>query len=1141
MSEPMDIPEDSKQDVAEEMLDDSEGNMAADGSEGTESAPNVTDKIPVPDPPKVELSQDEMRRRRLETLANKSVVQGTAPKVVKLDDSEASFKSASSSIGSSSLPVSSVQAIPKRKNVAASPTQSSPSFRSQQETTVQLLSRLFRVDVGVASPSVTPDEAVVQLPRVASLLEESSMFSNSNDMLSMVLSERLSLVPGTSNALSPRDVVTGVKKPSQPVSQGQGAVSQSPPKKFVVLGSSLPSQSNLSSSLPSYSQGSVLTHSPRGAGCGGRAERLGYLIDSYEAINLEFKAKASTGPVRSTLEDWRSIVVRYSVLVLRGHLDDDSTHVNGLMDSVLVPHLLERYGETGLPGGFLIDLMMQASTSQECFKDIFTPVLWGLARQILFQMDDIKVAVAVLADLVEARIPATGPKLFCSLFGAIMGHAEQPAHAVELFTTLLLGPFLRYSTFGRDNLQLRGRILAASSSVTSCIAVERVELLTVQDNCHRVVKALLLQSDCRSAVMKFFHYLVDCFSSKERMFKNRALTTIKVAAPLDEEHGALVNALYVMQEMSRKIKLDKVDGTYLYNRRHVLVADKARTKMDSEQARAYVSSLPAGSDNPPSFNTECFFVTAFLQHLTVPAVQHELESLNRQERYLEHLIRRAQHDSNQREHDEFSSILTVTKSEQSSVSIVHDDPKFVSNNFEFYSLLAEWIVSLVSKQCTLPLSSEVPPVFAALPDYFVQDILDFLTCLLSRHPSERQQLSFPKEQWDKLVAFLLIFCCSPAYFSNPNIMERFFQIVYIAFTGHRHVNTLQDNLALHPLSAPNLVPSVVRFYNDVGLLDDPGTQFTSRFRMSLVLVKLESYPQHMEAMRDLAKQTSIDSPFVRFMNAMINDTTHVLDESLTLLQSIHEIEVEKANAVTWTKLGQDGQRRKLQKLSQYEERCRLFFNLTKGTLDLLHYLSRIVPSAFMRAELTAPLASMMNFTLQQLCGSNSGKLSVTNPEKYYFFPDQMLSLLTDVYLHLESKEFMEAVAKDDRSYDPLLFGVCARNLFSRGTKTEEQVQKFSTFGDRVHELYIRNVNMEQLTADAPSDFRDPIMDTLMEDPVILPSGLRVDRGVISRHLLNESTDPFNRQPLTLDKLVPDVDLKRRIDAWVTEKLATKKE
>lgn len=46
------------------------------------------------------------------------------------------------------------------------------------------------------------------------------------------------------------------------------------------------------------------------------------------------------------------------------------------------------------------------------------------------------------------------------------------------------------------------------------------------------------------------------------------------------------------------------------------------------------------------------------------------------------------------------------------------------------------------------------------------------------------------------------------------------------------------------------------------------------------------------------------------------------------------------------------------------------------------------------------------------------------------------------------------------------------------------------------------------------------MDTLMVDPVILPSGVVMDRSIITRHLLNSQTDPFNRQPLTEDELKP---------------------
>lgn len=53
---------------------------------------------------------------------------------------------------------------------------------------------------------------------------------------------------------------------------------------------------------------------------------------------------------------------------------------------------------------------------------------------------------------------------------------------------------------------------------------------------------------------------------------------------------------------------------------------------------------------------------------------------------------------------------------------------------------------------------------------------------------------------------------------------------------------------------------------------------------------------------------------------------------------------------------------------------------------------------------------------------------------------------------------------------------------------------------------------------------DPLMDTLMADPVVLPSGTIMDRPIITRHLLNSQTDPFNRQPLTEEELKPGPSL-----------------
>jgi ubiquitin conjugation factor E4 B len=47
------------------------------------------------------------------------------------------------------------------------------------------------------------------------------------------------------------------------------------------------------------------------------------------------------------------------------------------------------------------------------------------------------------------------------------------------------------------------------------------------------------------------------------------------------------------------------------------------------------------------------------------------------------------------------------------------------------------------------------------------------------------------------------------------------------------------------------------------------------------------------------------------------------------------------------------------------------------------------------------------------------------------------------------------------------------------------------------------------------------MATIMRDPVILPSSRTiVDRSTIKSYLLSETRDPFNRQPLTIEEVIP---------------------
>lgn len=96
-----------------------------------------------------------------------------------------------------------------------------------------------------------------------------------------------------------------------------------------------------------------------------------------------------------------------------------------------------------------------------------------------------------------------------------------------------------------------------------------------------------------------------------------------------------------------------------------------------------------------------------------------------------------------------------------------------------------------------------------------------------------------------------------------------------------------------------------------------------------------------------------------------------------------------------------------------------------------------------------------------------------------------------------------------------------------------EINQFAKKVQRLEQL--EKVHQEALT-DAPEDFLDPIMSTLMLDPVTLPSSnVTVDRTTIARHLLSDQSDPFNRSPLTMDQVRTNEELRSKIEQWIREK------
>jgi len=99
-------------------------------------------------------------------------------------------------------------------------------------------------------------------------------------------------------------------------------------------------------------------------------------------------------------------------------------------------------------------------------------------------------------------------------------------------------------------------------------------------------------------------------------------------------------------------------------------------------------------------------------------------------------------------------------------------------------------------------------------------------------------------------------------------------------------------------------------------------------------------------------------------------------------------------------------------------------------------------------------------------------------------------------------------------------------------KSPEELTVWRKFAATVEATREADQQAEDDLGEIPDELLDPLMYTLMEDPVILPnSRVTIDRSTIRSHLLSDPHDPFNRMPLKIEDVVPDEDMKKRIEQF----------
>lgn len=297
---------------------------------------------------------------------------------------------------------------------------------------------------------------------------------------------------------------------------------------------------------------------------------------------------------------------------------------------------------------------------------------------------------------------------------------------------------------------------------------------------------------------------------------------------------------------------------------------------------------------------------------------------------------------------------------------------------------------------------------------------------------------------------------------------------------------------------------------------------------------------------DYKNQFCLESKFeekhLKLFNLLLNDSIYLLDQSIKTLTDIHIFQTERSSP-TWNSLPKDARAQKEKNNADNERQASACLHFGLKNIKTLEFLSRDSAAPFLRPEMISRVAIMLNTYLDELAGPECQNLKVTNAEQLNFKPKRLLSAIVTVYMNLfeNGKEaFVEAVVSDRSKYKPELFRRVINIISKYNIKTEEEKLKFIQFSEQLSEKFAQISISETELGEIPDEFCDPITYEIMKDPVQLPNGVVMDRPNIERHLLSDPCNPFTREPLTKEQLIPDVQLLQKIKEWKESKGSSKK-
>ncbi|XP_022696423.1 ubiquitin conjugation factor E4 A-like isoform X2 [Varroa jacobsoni] len=822
----------------------------------------------------------------------------------------------------------------------------------------------------------------------------------------------------------------------------------------------------------------------------------------------------------------------------------------------------------------IVDQRYKGGGEEVTLKDIIKPSLTAIAQAVtdegimspqqhrLFSLARLFMQNEPLAEAMLAAQPIHQPR-------SARPQAFEEMQAIAELESSLLGALFKLSYLGVEGGQTGWGIFERMMTATlQDVAIEEQNLWLparrVQNDLFEMIDQLLRISPAiRAQVIEWVGYALDLCSSRSKLGLKVGQVSHGFAMNLTAVLLRLAQPFCKVRDPEKVLKADFSYGAWTY--------DGVKIRLRGlENDTTLLPKKPIDKlTKQVNFPTECFFAAHKALLISTRVLHDRLMELNKEMGRMRTIYEDSRGQVIDLQGQDFverlEQQLNACMSWYQSMRTTLFEPDFFKMLVNFTVASAHWLVEVATRDGE-PFEQVTPAERLSLvPEHILENVSD--SVVMTRRFGERNLSQFTPHL-APLLRLITTFMGSADRVNNPHLRAKLAEMLEsLVITVNTHdphgINSSISNgdvcaLLETSISDP-LAETLIQVFVSIEMTGQ-SVSFEEKFQyrrpMYLVLEQLWKLKKHRGHMEQLSEEAVLhiedtNQPlFLRFANLLINDANFLVDESFQFMQRLKALERERAS---WQTLPID-RRQQNEGNFRHQGMIARFHNvMARDTIRTLTWLtsSPVVRRLFLHPVLIDRIVVMLNFFLLHLVGPDQKNLRVQNLQDYEFKPALLVESIAQTYLHLagvkyaddaqdsrfeqdaSTKSFYEALVRDERSYKPELF-VEAQKVLNRigrgvlGVEIEE-------LGRKVTEAQNAITRQEELTQDAPEEFMDPLIFTLMTDPVILPSsGVTVDRNTIARHLLSDQTDPFNRQPLNLEQVKPNEELKVRIDKWLRE-------